>query len=117
MTPVGYEKQSRVYFLTFCINHSPMGPATKTIKAYICSAANPTALLKTLKIMPTPLPTIAGNASTAVLASLFSEYASLFNHLFKTPSFFDGEPYPPSTPAPPPPKTPVTASTIAEIAI
>ena len=67
--------------------------------------------------MPTALPTIAGNASTAVLASIFSESASLFNHLFKTPSFFDGEPYPPSTPAPPPPKTPVTASTIAEIAI
>ena len=90
-----------------------MGPATITIKAHVCSATNPTALLKKLKIAPTTLPTIAGNASMAFTASLFSAFASLLNHLFKTPSSFGGEP-----PAPPPhPKTIVMTSTIVEMVI
>ena len=59
------------------------------------------ALPKKLKIVPKTLPTIAGNASTAFPASLFSTSASLFNHLFKTPSSFDRERPPPATPAPP----------------
>ena len=46
-------------------------PCKKTIKAHACLATNPTALLKNLKMMPTTLPTIAGNASTAFSASLF----------------------------------------------
>ena len=72
-------------------------------------------LSEKLKIAPTTLPTIAGNVSTASLASLFSASASLFNNLFKTPSFFDGEP--PTTPPTPSQESPVRASTIVEIVI
>ena len=80
-----------------------MSPTTKTIKAHVCSATNPTGFPRKLKIAPTALPTMAGNASTAFPASLLSASASLSNHFFRVPLSFDGEP-----PAPPPlPKTPV----------
>ena len=50
------------FFLdTLCINHTSISPATKTIKVHVCSAANPTAFPKKLKMAPTTLPTIAGN--------------------------------------------------------
>ena len=94
-----------------CINHTPMSPATKTIKAHLCSATNPTIFPRKLKIAPTTLPTIAGNTSTAFRASLFSASASLSNHFFKTPSSFGGD-SPVSTP---PPKAFVTARTIVAI--
>ena len=110
MTLMGYEK-NMIYFLTFCINHTPISPATKTIKVHVCSATNPVALTKTL-IASTTLTAIAGNTSSAFPASLLSASASLFNHLLKTPSFFDGEP--PSSPLPPPPKTTEIVSTIIE---
>ena len=73
---------------------------------------NLTAFPRKLKIAPTAFPGIAGNASTALLASLLSAFAKLSNHFFKIPSSFGGE-----TPVPPlpPPKTPVTARTIVEI--
>ena len=90
-----------------------MSPATKTIKAHVCSATNPTAFPRKVKITPTALPTIAGNASTAFPASFLSASASLSNHYFKTPSSFDGEPSAP----PPPPKTSVMARAIVEMAI
>ena len=112
---MGYEKKM-IYFLTFCINHTPISPATKTIKVHVFSAKNPTTLLKKRKIARATLTKIAGNTSTAFLASHLIASASLFNHLFKTPSFFDGEP-PPSPPPPPPPKTTEIASTIVEIVI
>ena len=66
-----------------------------------------------LKIAPTTLPTIAGNASTTFPASLLSASANLSNHFFKAPSSFGREPPVP----PPPPKTPVIARTIVEIDI
>ena len=78
-----------------------------------CSVTNLTAFLKKLKIAPTTLPTIAGNASTIFPASLLSASASLPNHFFKIPSSFGGEPPIPASP----PKTPVIASTIVEIVI
>ena len=112
---MGYEKKM-IYFLTFCINHTPISPATKTIKVHVFSAKNPTTLLKKRKIARATLTKIAGNTSTAFLASHLIASASLFNHLFKTPSFFDGEP-PPSPPPPPPPKTTVIASTIVVMVI
>ena len=99
--------------LTFCINHTPLSPATKTIRAHICSAANPMVLTRKLKIPPTILPTIASNASTAFPASLLSVSANLSNHFFKAPSPFSGEPSAPL----PHPKTPVIARTIIEIVI
>ena len=111
---MGYEKKM-IYFLTFCINHTPISPATKTIKVHVFSAKNPTTLLKKRKIARATLTKIAGNTSTAFLASHLIASASLFNHLFKTPSFFDGEP--PPSPPPPPPKTTEIASTIVEIVI
>ena len=80
-----------------------MSPTTKTIKAHVCSATNPTTFPRKLKIAPTALPTMAGNASTAFPASLLSASASLSNHFFRVPLSFDGEPPAP----PPPPKTPV----------
>ena len=83
------------------------------MKAHVCSATSPTALPKKLKMAPTTLLTIAGNAPTVFPASLLSAFANLSNHFFKIPSSFGGEP-----PAPPyPQKTPVIARTIAEIVI
>ena len=102
------------YFLcTPCINHTPISPTTKTIKAHACSATSSMAFPRKLKIAPTTLPTVAGNASTAFPASLLSASASLSNHFFKVPMPFAGEP-PVHLP---PPKTPVIARTIAEMVI
>ena len=67
-----------------------MSPATKTIKAHVCSATNPTAFPRKLKIAPTTLPTMAGNVSTAFTASLLSAFANLSHHFFKVPLSFDG---------------------------
>ena len=78
----------------------------------MCSATNPTAFPRKLKIAPTTLPTIVGNASTAFPASLLSASTSLSNHFSKTPSSFDGGP-----PLPPLPKTLVMARTIVQIVI
>ena len=69
------------------------------------------------KMAPATLPTRAGNASTVLPASLLNAAASLFNHLFKTPSSFGGDPPPPPPPPPPPLRTHVMASTIVEIVI
>ena len=77
------------------------------------SATSSTVFPRKLKIAPTTLPAIAGNTSTAFLASLSSAFASLSNHFFKTPSSSGGEPPVP----PPPPKTPMMANTIVEIVI
>ena len=54
---------------------------------------------------------IDGNVSTAVSKCLLSASASLFNHLFKAPSLFDGEPPPPHS------KIPVISSAIVKIVI
>ena len=98
------------YFLcTFCINHQPISPATKTIKAHVCSATNPTTFPRKFRMAPTTLPMMGGNASAAFPASLLKASASLSNHFFKVPLSFDGEPHVPL----PPPETPVMARTIA----
>ena len=97
------------FFLdAFCINHTPMSPATKAIKVHVCSATNPMALPKKPKKAPS-----IGNTSTAFPASHFSASANLFNYFFKTPSSFDGE-LPVSSP---PSKAPVIASAIIKIVI
>ena len=62
-----------------------MSPATKLIKAHVCSATNPTAFLRKLEIAPTALPMIAGNTSTTFHASLLSASPSLSINFFKTP--------------------------------
>ena len=90
-----------------------MSPATKTIKAHVCSATNPTTLPKNLRMAPTTLPTVAGNASETFPVSLLSASASLSNYFFKVPLSFDGGP--PALPRPP--KTPVMARTTIEIVI
>ena len=64
------------------------------------SATNPTAFLRKLKIAPTTVPTIAGNASTTFPASLLSASASLSNYFFNVPSSFGGEPPVPLPTAP-----------------
>ena len=79
----------------------------------MCLATNPTAFPRKLKIVPTALPAIASNASTAFPESLLSVSASLSSHFFEIPSYFGGEPLVPLLP----PKTPVTARTIVEILI
>ena len=62
-----------------------MSPVRKKIKAHVCSATNPMALPKKLKMTPATLPTIAGNASTVIPASLLSASSSLSNQFFKIP--------------------------------
>ena len=93
--------------------HQPTSPATKATRAHVCSATNLTAFPKKLKIAPTTLPTITGNASTPFPASLLSAFARLSTHFFKSPLSF-GEEAPVS---PPPPEIPMMASKIAEIVI
>ena len=99
------------YSDNFCIIHALINPTTKTIKAHVCLDTNPTVLLKKLKIAPTKLPTIAGNASGVFAGSLLRASASLFRNLFKALSSFsrEAEPPPPSLT-----KTTVIASTIVE---
>ena len=46
-----------------------MSPATKTIKAHVSSATNPTAFPRKPSMAPTALLMIAGNASAAFPAS------------------------------------------------
>ena len=99
--------------LTLCINNAPISPVEKTIRVHVCSATNPTAFPRKLKVAPTTLPTIAGNVSAAFPASLLSASSSLLNHFFKNPLSFGGEsPVPQS-----PPKTPMKESTIVEMVI
>ena len=86
---------------------------TETISVNVRSATNPTVFPRKLKIAPTALPTMTGNASKVFPASLLSIFANLPNHFFNAPSSFGGEP-----PVPlPPPKTPVIAKAIVEIVI
>ena len=61
----------------------PISPAANAIRAYECSATNPTVLSKKLKIAPATLPIIADNASTALTTNLLREIASLFTNFFK----------------------------------
>ena len=49
------------------MNHTPISPAKKPIKAQVCSAKNPTAVLKKLKMAPTTLPTIASTIVEIVI--------------------------------------------------
>ena len=65
-------------------------------------------------MVPTTLPTMGGNDSAAFPTSLWGASASLSNHFFKVPLYFDGGP--PTAPLPPP-KTPAMARTIVEIVI
>ena len=89
-----------------------MNPTTKTIKTHVCSATNPTAFPRKLKIAQTTLPMMAGNASTVFPASFLSASASLSNHFFRVPLSFHGRP-----PTPLPPKTLVMARVIVEMVI
>ena len=90
-----------------------MSRTTKTIKAHVHSATDPTTFPRKLKMAPKKLPMISGNFSTAFSARLLSASASLPNHFFKVLLSFDGEP-----PLPPPsPKAPAIARTIVEIII
>ena len=88
--------------------HQPY--TNKSCNKNACSPTNPTALLKKLRVAPTTLPTIAGNASTAFPESLLSVFANLSNHFFKAPSSF-GEQAEPLTP-PSPPKLPMVESAL-----
>ena len=88
-----------------------MSPTTKTIKAHVCSATNPTAFPKKLKIAPTTLPTMVGNVSAVFPASLLRASNSLSNHFFKVLLSFDAEPPAPQRP----PKTFVMPRIIVEI--
>ena len=69
-----------------------MRPTTKTTKAHVCSATNPTAFPRKLKIAPTTLPTMVGNVSAVFPASLLRASSSLSNHFFKVLLSFDAEP-------------------------
>ena len=87
-----------------------MSPTTKTIRADVYSATDPTALPNKLKMTPTTLPAMAGNTSTGFPASLLSASANLYNYFFKT-LYFGGEP-----PVPLPlPKSRMIESTVVAI--
>ena len=99
--------------LTLFINHTPISPAAKTIKAHACSTTNPTAFPRKLKIEPTTLPIMTGNVSKAFPASLLRTFVSLSNHFVKITSSFGGE----SLPSLPPPNASLMARRIVEIVI
>ena len=65
------------------MTHIQKSPGTKTVKAHVFSAANPTALPRKFKMALPTLQTIADNASIAFPASVFKASTSLFNHFFK----------------------------------
>ena len=90
--------------------HKRTSPATKTIRAHVCSATNPMAFPRKLKIAPTILPTTVGNTSVTFPASLLSASAnlSIFSAL---PPSFGGE----TSVLSPPPKSPMTECTIVAI--
>ena len=95
----------------FCINYIPINPVTKAIGVNACSATNPTALPRKLKIVLTVFPTIAGNASTAFSGNILIASASFLNHFYNTPSSLGGKAARPLLP----PKTPrKIASAIVE---
>ena len=77
------------------------------------SARDRTGSPKRLKIAPTALPTIAGNASTAFLESLLIASSNLSNHFFRAPLTFDGVPSVLHSPV----KTRVIARTVIEMVI
>ena len=89
-----------------------MSPATKAIRAHVCSATNPTAFPRKLKAAPAILPMIPGSASATFPASLLRASANLSNHFFRVPLPFNGEP-----PAPQLPPPPVMARTIVAMVI
>ena len=68
-----------------------LSPATKAIKALVCSVTNPTLLQIKLKITSAAFPARAENASTTFPVSLPRTPASFFNHFFKAPSSFRWE--------------------------
>ena len=68
-----------------------LSPATKIIKALVCSVTNPTLLQIKLKITSPSFPARAENASTIFPVGLPRTPASLFNHFFKAPSSFGRE--------------------------
>ena len=68
-------------------------------------------LTEKIKMAPTKLPMIAGNASWVFAGSLLKASASLFRNLFKALSSFSREAEPPP---PSPTKTTVIAGTIVE---
>ena len=84
-----------------------MSPATKTIRAHVCSATNSTAFPRKLKVAPATLPMITINSTAAFPASLLSASASLSNHFSGLPASWWRAPVPPS-----PPETPVMMRTI-----
>ena len=106
-------KPSPVSYLLFHFLHQPCSIqlCNKKIKADICSATNPTALPRKLKIAPTTLPTIA-----AFLVSLLIAFASFVNHFFKALSSF-GRGNPEAVGLTPPPTTHVIARAIVEMII
>ena len=95
---------SYFWFFTFWINHTSKIPATKTIKANTCSAKNPTALPRKLRMTPKIFPAIASKASRNFPEHLLMESAKILNHFFTAPLYFCWE----IAGAPPlPPKAPV----------
>ena len=87
-----------------------MSPATKIIKAHICSATNLTVFSRKLTAAPTTLPMLAGDSPAAFPARLLSASANLSNN--PSLSFGGGPPVPL-----PPPKTPSMAKTIVAMII
>ena len=71
MTPGDHEKIVCLLIASiFGISHTPNKPCNKKIEAHVFSVTNTTAVPKNLKIAPTTLLKIAGNASAAFLARL-----------------------------------------------
>ena len=79
-----FRVSDEIDFLTFSINHQAMSPARKTIKAHVFSATDPPAFQRRLKMAPTILLTIAGNALAAFPVSLLRASTSLSNHFLRS---------------------------------
>lgn len=68
------------WFSTFAKIILQINLVAKTVKAHVCSATNSEPLSRKLKLSQISITTVAGNTSTAFLASLFKASASLFIH-------------------------------------
>lgn len=85
------------WFSTFAKIILQINLVAKTVKAHVCSATNSEPLSRKLKLSQISITTVAGNTSTAFLASLFKAVYPFFR---KISSFVGDSPEAAGSPSP-----------------